>query len=319
MKKLITIFCAVVVAASANSQQERQLSYYMYDQISVNPGSAGSSDMISTHAFIRQQWVGIEGAPEDIVLNLNAPFKLFNKHHGVGISIYSEDIGFNSDIDLSVAYAYQFSVGDGRLGLGMCAGFLNRKLDPTWVVNNTEYSGEPGTGDQAIPVGKQNEFTVDFGAGLFYKTEELYVGISSTHILQDEFVYQSTTGSVAKEQFKRHYYFTAGYNLQLSNPAFEFIPSVFIQSDVSVTKIDLNTTFMYNKKLWAGVTYRVGSSVVGMIGLDILNGVKIGYAYEFDTSALSTFSKGSHEVMVGYSFKIGVEKAPQKYKSIRFL
>ncbi len=76
---------------------------------------------------------------------------------------------------------------------------------------------------------------------------------------------------------------------------------------------------MYNKKFWAGVTYRVGSAVVGMIGLDILNGVKVGYSYDFDTSALSSSSNGSHEIMVGYSFKVGIEKIPQKYKSIRFL
>jgi type IX secretion system PorP/SprF family membrane protein len=105
----------------------------------------------------------------------------------------------------------------------------------------------------------------------------------------------------------------------LSNPALELIPSVFVQSDTRVTKIDLNTVFMYNKKLWAGVTYRVGSALVGMVGVNILNGIKIGYSYDFDTSALSNYSKGSHEVMIGYDFRIGIDRVPEKYKSIRFL
>jgi type IX secretion system PorP/SprF family membrane protein len=111
----------------------------------------------------------------------------------------------------------------------------------------------------------------------------------------------------------------AGYNIQLSNPAFELLPSVFLQSDARMTKIDLNTTLLYNKKFWAGVTYRVGAAIVGMVGLEILNGVKVGYSYDFDTSALTSFSKGSHEVMIGYSFTVGMDKIPQKYKSIRFL
>ena len=76
---------------------------------------------------------------------------------------------------------------------------------------------------------------------------------------------------------------------------------------------------MYNKKFWAGVSYRVGAAVVGMIGIDILNGVKIGYSYDFDTSALISYPKGSHEIMVGYDFTLGIEKTPQKYKSIRYL
>lgn len=321
MKKLIWIISVFVLCTNAYTQQERQVSHYMYDQISINPGSAGSSEMISTHFIMRQQWVGIDGAPTDYILNLSAPFKLFNANHGVGLSIWSDRIGFNEDIDLSLSYAYQFTIGNGRLGLGVSGSFVNRKLDPEWFVPSENPFSNPDQ-DGAIPTGKQNEFTIDLGAGLFYRTEELYVGISSTHILQDAFVYQNeSTSSTAEttEKMVRQYYLTAGYTFTLSNPLLEILPSVFLQSDARTTKIDLNTTFMYNKKFWAGVTYRVGSALVGMIGMDIMNGVKIGYSYDFDTSALSSFSKGSHEIMVGYSFTVGVEKTPQKYKSIRFL
>jgi type IX secretion system PorP/SprF family membrane protein len=321
MKKLILVLFASVPWICTYSQQERQVSHYMYDLVSVNPASAGSKDMISTHAIMRQQWVGIEGAPLGIVLNLDAPFRLFKANHGVGASIWYDELGFNEDINLSLSYAYQFNVGNGKLGLGISGSFMNRKLKPDWIIPTSPLHDSPDQ-DIAIPSGEQNEFVFDLGAGLFYRTDELYVGISSTHMLEDEFVYQTegTSPSVeAKEKLIRHYYLTAGYNLQLSNPAFELLPSVMLQSDIQVTKIDLNATMMYNKKFWAGVTYRVGSAVVGMIGLEILNGVKVGYSYDFDTSALANFSKGSHEVMLGYSFKLGVERIPQKYKSIRFL
>lgn len=319
MKKLILVLCASVLWIEAYSQQERQASHYMYDLISVNPASAGSTDKISTHAIMRQQWVGIDGAPEGIVLNMDVPFRLFKANHGVGASIWYDKLGFNEDINLSLSYAYQFSVGNGKLGLGLSGSFMNRKLNPDWIIPNSPLHVQ---GDEAIPKGNQNEFIFDMGAGLFYRTEELYVGISSTHLLQGEFVYQTegTSGaSQAKEQMIRHYYLTAGYDLQLSNPSFELLPSVMLQSDGRATKIDLNTTVMYNKKFWVGVTYRVGVAVVGMIGVEILNGLKVGYSYDFDTTALSNFSSGSHEVMLGYSFNLGVEKIPQKYKSIRFL
>lgn len=293
----------------------------MYDLVSVNPGSAGSSDKISTHAIMRQQWVGIDGAPLGIVLNIDGPFKLFNANHGVGASIWYDQLGFNEDINLSVSYAYQFQIGSGKLGVGLSGSFVNRKLNPEWVIPSSPLHDSPEQ-DIAIPSGKQNEFIFDMGVGVFYRTDELYVGFSSTHLLEDEFVYQTegTSGTgEATEKMIRHYYLTAGYSLQLSNPAFELLPSVMLQSDARATKIDLNTTVMYNKKFWAGVTYRVGSAVVGMVGMDILNGVKVGYSYDFDTSALANFSKGSHEIMLGYSFTLGVEKTPQKYKSIRFL
>ena len=320
MKRFFQVIGLLMIITNLNAQTERQVSQFMFDHISINPGYAGSYDMITASAILRQQWFGFgDGTPQDIILNLDAPFKLFKRNHGIGLSIYSDNLGFNEDINLSLSYAYQISVGDGKLGIGLGGGFVNRKLvDPVWKYGEGPENGE----DPTVPTGKQNEFIFDMSAGVFYKTDELYVGVSSTHLLEDEFIYQTEgTGSttLVNDKVVRHYYLTAGYNLQLSNPSFEFMPSLLIGSDGATTRIDLNSIFRYNKKFWAGVTYRVGNAVVGMAGLEILNGVKIGYSYDFETTDLIGFQKGSHEIMVSYAFKVGVEKASQKYKSIRFL
>src|SRR5512147_1292404 len=103
MKKNILFVCMLVLWTHAFSQQERQVSHYMYDLISVNPASAGSMEKVSTHAILRQQWVGIDGAPENVVLNLDAPFRLFKADHGVGASIWYDKAGFSEDIDLSLS------------------------------------------------------------------------------------------------------------------------------------------------------------------------------------------------------------------------
>jgi type IX secretion system PorP/SprF family membrane protein len=312
MKKLILVYFAIALWISAFSQQERQVSHFMYDQISVNPGSAGSSDMISTHAILRQQWPGIEGAPINYIFNLSAPFKLGTTHHGVGASVYQDQVGFNQDRVFSLSYAYQFSVGNGRLGLGISGNGVNREVNPEWIFPESQT-------DEDAPEGNQSDLTFDMSAGLFYSTEELYVGISSTRILENKLEFENSDNSIIADKLSRHYYLNAGYTLQLANPVLEFLPSVFLQTDTKVTKIDVNATLMYNKKFWGGVSYRVGSAVVGMVGLNILNGVKVGYAYDFDTSKMMNVSKGSHEVMIGYDFRLGIEKIPQKYKSIRYL
>jgi type IX secretion system PorP/SprF family membrane protein len=286
----------------------------MYDHTSYNSGSAGSSDMISTHAIIRQQWPGMEGAPVNFILNLSVPFRLGTTHHGVGLAIWQDEFGFNNDIEGTLSYAYQFQVGNGRLGIGASLIAFNRGVNGDWIFPGNENN------DVDVPMGEQNEFLLDMGAGLFYSTEELYVGISSTRLLENDFKYEDdATKLVVNEKLSRHYYLTAGYSLQFANPLIELLPSIFVQTDTKVTKIDVNGTLMYNKKFWGGVSYRVGSAVIGMVGLSILNGVKIGYAYDFDTSKLTNVSKGGHEIMIGYDFRIGVDKIPQKYKSIRYL
>jgi len=317
IKQILMVAGAALFLSPANAQQERQVSHYMFDQITTNPGSAGSTDMISTHAIYRSQWTGIDGAPEGITLNLSAPFRLFKADHGIGFSVWQDRFGFNSDVRPSLSYAYQFNLGSGKLGVGLSAIFMSRSLSPDWVLPSSPLHSDV---DEAIPNGDQNETIFDMGFGLYYRTDELYVGVSSTHLLEDVFIYE-TTGSASRseEKLKRQYYLTAGYTFQLANPALELQPSMLIHSDISVTKLELNTLLVYNKKFWGGVSYRVGSEVIGMVGIEILNGVKIGYAYDFNTTALSNFSSGSHEVMIGYDFRIGVEKIPQKYKSIRFL
>ncbi|MBN1143726.1 MAG: type IX secretion system membrane protein PorP/SprF [Bacteroidales bacterium] len=319
MRKLIIVFFTLALGSIAFTQQERQVSHYMYDHISVNPGSAGSTDMISTTVLYRQQWVGMDGAPNDLILNLSAPFKLGSTNHGVGLSIWQDKLGFTTDGDISLSYAYQFSVGGGKLGFGISAIAVNRQLDASWYTGAAPFHLDPDF-DGGIPEESQNEMKLDMGFGLFYQTDELYMGISSSHLLESEFAYSANaSGGSANEKMIRHYYLTAGYNLSLSNPLLEFQPSVFVQTDAATTKIDINATLMYNKKFWGGVSYRVGSAVIGMVGINILNGVRVGYAYDFDTSPLVNVSSGSHEVMIGYSFTVGVEKIPQKYKSIRYL
>jgi hypothetical protein len=81
----------------------------------------------------------------------------------------------------------------------------------------------------------------------------------------------------------------------------------------------LNVNALYNKKFWGGVTYRTLNSMDVNLGIELFNGIKIGYAYGLNFSKLIKTNSGSHEVMIGYCFSLGVTSNPQKYRSVRFL
>ncbi|MBN2349478.1 MAG: type IX secretion system membrane protein PorP/SprF [Bacteroidales bacterium] len=319
-RKIIFFGVLLLIFFNISGQQFPQVSQFMFNHMSINPGSAGNNDMICASAITRQQWIGFPGAPESFYFTVNAPFNLFGSSHGVGLALYRDVYGFNSDIDLKLAYAYRINVKNGKLGIGVSGGFINRNTDG----NKWEIPGGSFEDDESIPKGNQNVFGFDLNVGLFYRSENIYLGISSTHLLEPELKYPdesgtSTTAGEAKEKLVRHYYVTASYSVQLANPAFEIIPSVLIKSDAKITDFDLNTTILYNKKFWGGVTYRPANAIIGMVGIEIFNGLKVGYAYDFATTDLTKFSQGSHEIVLNYCFNIGVEKSPQKYKSIRFL
>lgn len=306
--------------AGAVAQQIPEVSYFMYDYTRTNPGSLGSNDMICASGIIKQSMIGMPGAPQNLFVNASAPFSLFGAKHGVGLSVYNDEIGFYSDIDVRLGYAFRFNLGEGTLGIGINGGLRQKSIDGKWEPNGTNI--DPTTDDN-IPQGKIDANSFGFGAGVFYRSEGIYFGASVLNAYATEIDYSKdatgSAGSLAKESLAPHYYVTAGYSLQLANPAYEIDPSVqFFSDGVSVT-FDVNGTLTYNKKIWAGVSYRAGASVIGMAGLSILDGLKVGAAYDFNTSSLNKQSQGGYEILLNYCFKLGVDKSPERYKSIRYL
>ena len=309
-RSLLLLFFVANPLLVVFAQQTPQFSHNMFNQMTINPGYAGSSDLICASAINRQQWVGFEGAPATTVVNVNSPFRLFGKSHGVGITVYNDKYAFNNDIDINLSYAYRMSVANGQLGIGIAGGFINSSLDPKWK----DPDGGTGTSDPTIPQQKESVMSLDLAFGLFYKTDRMYFGLSGQH-LNEPALNKAENAS----KLKRHYYVTSGYNLALPNPSFEIIPSVFLVTDGVSSSLTVNTNVLYNKRIWGGVSYRLNDAIIGMFGVELFNGVRIGYAYDYSLSDLSGYNDGTHEFMVSYCFSLKKEKPPQRYKSIRFL
>ncbi len=280
----------------------------------INPGSAGSKDKICLNAAHRQQWVGFRGAPSTSFFSADAPFSLFGANHGAAISILNDVYGFNTDLGLSLSYAYRLELGKGKLGIGVKFGILNEALElgsDGWTI--PDGIGDVA-GDPAIPQNSESRVAFDMGLGVFYKTDNLFFGISTTHLNEPRIRYENATPFLV-----RHYYATAGYILQMANPLFEVMPSFVLRSDGRVNQLYVNTNVRYNKRFWGGVSYRTGDAVVGILGVELFNGVRVGYSYDYSLSKIGKYNDGTHELTIGYCFDLSTDKSPQKYKSIRFL
>jgi type IX secretion system PorP/SprF family membrane protein len=314
MKKLnITFLFLILLIRYGSSQQDPLSSQYMFNTFSFNPGVAGVSGMICATALTRQQWVGFEGAPSTISFSINAPVNPFKISSGVGLLVKSDNTGFDKDISLGGSYSYIMDLGQGKLGIGLMLGMLNKALSPKWVIPSGD-SHTPASGDPLIPENKESYVAFDASIGAYYQTDKYYAGLSVTHINEPQIKYTKGLPYVS-----RHYYFTSGYAIQLPSPSFELMPSVFLFSDGKVFQIAVNALVRYNKKVWGGVSYRAGDAVIGIIGVELFNGIRIGYAYDFPVSDIRKSTSGSHEFMVNYCFDLSLGKSPMRYKSIRFL
>lgn len=310
LKKPVLILVSLILLSSAYAQQDPQFSQVLFNQNTINPGAAGSSNMISSSLINRIQWVGFDGAPRTSALNVNAAIAPFGFKSGIGVNIISDNPAFNKDLGINLSYAGRFKTGKGMLGVGIGAGFINKNLDPTWNKSGS-------TVDPAIPEGKETSLNLDLGAGLYFNNEEMYFGLSVAHLNGTKM-----NSATNEAHYKPQFYLTGGYILNMPNPSWQFNPSVYAVSDLFLSQISLSANIKYNKKFWGGVSYRMGrlgDAITGMLGIELFNGLKIGYAYEFSMREISGYNDGSHEFMLGYTFSLKKERPPQQYKSIRFL
>jgi len=313
MKRLVYIIVFGVVALNVQAQQDPKFSQNMFLAPFYNPGAVGSTDKICLAAAFRNQWTGLPNSPVTTIFTANMPVSLLGRTHGIGVSLMNDNLAFNNDFNFSASYAFRMELGQGSLGIGANVGLANQALTPEWDDGDGIINPE---GDVAIPQTGGSVFGFDMGLGAYYNTDNLYVGVSTTHLNQTSFNYPEDN---AETKLIRHYYLMAGYNIQLANPMFEIMPSLMLQSDLRSNLIYLNTNIRYNKRFWGGVSYSVGGALTALFGIELMNGIKIGYSYDFELSPLLKYNSGSHEITVRYCFDLSVDKSPQKYKSIRFL
>lgn len=313
-KRALFLVLMVIPFAMVNAQQEAQFVHNMFNGIYYNPGFAGSIGGISALGLVRQQWVGFKDedgssiAPNTYTLSIHSPLNFL--HGGVGLNIYNDKLGYQSEIGVKVMYAYRKDIGMGNLGIGIQLDFINSTID---FAKLNELAADEG--DPLLTGGKDSDMVFDFGLGIQYLVpDKFYVGLSSTRILESE------SEKLAGYQYKRHYFLSGGYEFAFpNNPSFVLEPSLLIKSDAVKTQFDLAALLKYNNKVWGGVSY---SSLQVMDPFAVLLGFSIkdfmfGYAYTIPTSEIG--SSGSHEIMVGYNFKINMDKGRRSYRNTRFL
>ncbi|MBE9492366.1 MAG: type IX secretion system membrane protein PorP/SprF [Bacteroidetes bacterium] len=321
---IILLVACILILTTTEAQQAPQFTQNMFNNMTINPGSAGLDNGICLTGIVRQQWAGFKDVdgnkvgPETFLLNVHAPVRIL--HGGLGGVIMQDKLGFERNINLKIGYAYHANIGFGKLGVGFNIGFHNKFIDFSKL--------KPAEPDPLLDQlsGEESEMLIDFSLGVFYKVaNQYYIGISGNQILQSngkELASSSdSTGShILTMTLDRTIYFVAGYEYVFpGNPSFAIAPSVLIKTDFASTQYDICALLIYNNKFWGGVNYRVQDAVCVILGLKIKD-FTIGYAYDITTSKLGlSRTGGSHEILLNYCFKIEADKGRKSYKNTRFL
>jgi type IX secretion system PorP/SprF family membrane protein len=314
MKKIFSfLYLLIITNLAALGQNDPQFTNNMFYKLGVNPGYAGAENTINGLILNRYQWEGMNGAPKTLVFSFDAATSLFGRTTGLGLNIISDQLGFAKNILINANYAYRTELSFGNLGIGLSAGFYNQSINGNWTSpEGDQYT--PPSSDPGVPQGEVSQLVPDFGAGIFLTSQKYYLGISATHLNEAPIEYDEVAGAY----LTRHYYLTGGYNIKLGDPLFELRPSFLFKSDIATWMLDVNANIVYNDKFWGGISYRVDDALALLMGLELANGLRVGYSFDLVTSAIGYYGFASHEVFVSYSVALERNRN-QKYKSIRFL
>lgn len=317
MKRIFCfLFLYIIAILAAIAQQDPQFSFNRYTQLTVNPGYAGNDGLLNGIILNRYQWDGIKGAPKTLVFSAGTATELFGIKSGVGLNVISDELGFEKNISVSFDYTYRRTTRFGDLGIGASLGFYNMSISlggGEWYIPEGEYF-QTVTTDNGIPQADASQMALDLGFGIYLKSTDYFFGASATHINQASIL----LGETARTYLARHYYLSAGYNIKLSDPLFELQPAAYFKTDMVAFQADLTVDLVYKKRFSAGLNYRINDAISVLVGFEMNNGLRIGYAYDIITSALSGYSGGSHEIFLNYSVDFG-KRRDKKYKSVRYL
>ncbi len=324
--KRVFVVVGSLACLQAAAQQRPYYTQYIMNNYIINPAVAGIENYWDVKVSHRMQWVGLQDAPVTTYLTVHGPLQKSDyaretatsfhangsnprgeaywqdytsaePHHGIGFTIVNDRTGPLNRFAGFGTYAYHMGIGPRTsLSGGISVGFTNMSLDAS-KLNFGNTTVDPAVAGSGVI----NQIKPDISAGLWLYSADYFLGLSAQQIIPQPITYSNNTVSVQEGQLVPHIYLSAGYRFQLSENL-SVLPSTLVRyTNPLPLGFDLNVKLQYQDLLWGGASYRYQDGFAVMAGLNISNKFNIGYSYDMQTSNLNTVSKGTHEILVGFT------------------
>ena len=293
MKK--TFVLALLFGATLTQAQQLPLyaNYFFAPQM-TNPALSGAEGFSELTTMHRQQWQGMEGAPETSALVFNGAL---NKER-IGYSVYAftdkTDIVSRSGIYGNYAYHAQLSESS-VLSFGVGAGYVNNAFDMASVRVKNE-------GDPFLVPANQNG-TLDMTLGINLRVADFNLGFSVPQLLNPTITYSNNFDGPVAYHLIRHYVARTQYDIQVQKDRMVLSPMVTVRAAAFVKpQVDAGLMFDMKEYGYVGAMYRSNYAATMNVGVHLTPVLSLGYAHEFSTNTYASYLGMSNEFILSYKF-----------------
>jgi type IX secretion system PorP/SprF family membrane protein len=315
MRKIIYIF--LLLAGSLAKGQEQLPIYNQYlfgSYFLINPAVAGIDNVWKVQMTHRQQWVGMEDAPN--TQSIAGEGQLY-KNLKVGGYIFMDKNGYHRQNGFQFALSYTIKLDNERTSLRRLSLGLSYSGSQKYInQNDLEIINDP-----IFMVGEYNFYNNNASFGAFMMWDGFYAGLAGSHLLSGG--YKNDNTHFQNTFFPRNYNALVGWKMKQSRE-FYIEPSVMLRVIENYdTHLDLNAKFYYvptstrrtNSGYWIGGSYRTSwkefpinslsfSAFVGGSYQDFY----YGYSYEIMIDKYQAYHSGSHQFMIGYTLSLKADR-----------
>jgi len=285
--KILGLFCvSFLLVFDAVSQQDPLYSQYMFNMQAINPSYTGIHNRLIMSFTSRFQWGSLAGSPTTYAFTGSSSF--FNNKVGLGLLFVYDEIGVNKNTEVALSYGYKIQAGTNIISFGLQTSIQNFKA------NYGELNLNPNSIDDPAFQGTETATKPNFGAGVTFMNEFLYVAFSAPRLVNAEF----SDGATSIAQYQRHYYLAASYFKTIS-PFVGIKPTVLMKGvDGAPLSFDINLMTLLKDMFWVGVFTRDFNTYGAMVQFEFQDAYRIGYSFETPTGDFIDASLNTHEIMI---------------------
>ena len=281
MTRIIFAFLLVFgTACAARAQKDPLFFQQSAHRILVNPATTGKGGDVNTALTLRQQWVGFQG-PTTTAMYTNCFVRGIRS--GFGLRWINDKFGPQQTNNIKFNYAYfipfeeiaflSFGIGMGVMNNTYSElGFFARDFDDLVLMD----------------AAKQSKTIPDFDFGFEFNTQNIEIGMAVSHI-----TYMYPDQTLVRPM--RNFYVYSRYKLPMDR-YWDFVPGFTWHNTRKMNTLELNAAFRYNNNLLLNVVYRNPLSCGIAVGVNLSNGFRVSYSYDYGIDNLSAYNSGSHEI-----------------------